>query len=1179
MSDTVRLLHVDGGSDSVDVYPPSLEREPDRITIEAESSVEDALEYLTDEDVHVVVSEYDLPDRDGIEFLEAVREEYPDLPFVLYTDHGSEQVASDAISAGVTDYLRKDAATEWESALADRVHSYVERARRQRDRRCRLDAIDSTREAVGILDEDGQFVYVNEAYAELYGYDTEEMIGERWELIYRDEDLQRIHGEILPIVDDEGYWHGETVGRRADGSTFLKDHTVATTTDGGFVCTARDLSDHEKHERFVEAIFNNTYTFVGLMEPDGTLLEANETALSLGGLDREEVVGKRIWDTYWFQSNEAARTAARDAVERARDGEPYRNEIRLQGSDCEAVVDFSVRPVTTEDGEVVLLVPEGRDVTDRKQQVRRLETLIDNLPGIAYRCRNESGWPMESVRGEVEALTGYPPSLLETEEGFFGDEIVHSDDRERVWDAVQSATDRNEPFEITYRIVTESGATKWVWEQGQALDSSDGGDDVLEGFITDITERKRVTEELREEREFTEQALNTLEDVFYVVGVDGGMRRWNSRLSEVTGYTDAEIAEMQAIDFFPTAEHDRIENAIEETLTTGKAVVESELLTADGDRIPYEFTGTELTDTDGDVTGLVGTGRDITERHRYEELLTLLHERTRAMARADSRDGIADVAVEIADELLGLNGTVVYEFDGGTELVPLVWSDSFGRRLEAIPTARKDESTLWDTFVDGEERLLEDVADDAVIRAFPVSSALLLPVNNHGVLMVGTEEGSLTTTQRKILRLIRESLDAALDRAKRERDLRKRDRQLQRQNDSLEQLNRLNELIREINQTLVRSSTQSKIRKRVCEQLAGSDQYSFAWFGSRETVHDDVVPRTWSGVDSAYVERLQESDVHEPLWELIDAAFREDSIQVVRNILERPRWEAHRNEALNHQYRAVAVVPVIKGNHAESVIVIHADEGDLFDEDELTVLEELGQTIGYAVRNVERARAIRTNDHTEIELTIDDRRLFTNRLADALDASVEFVGAVPDDGDSVRFFLRMNTTDADALEVQLSELDTVVDERILSVDDDSCLCQLTVATPPLLKTLQGNGQVLTLRAEGGTTTCSIALIGDVMVRSVVEELQLAYPSTELLARRERDVSVGTREAFREQLVDQLTEKQFDALKTAYFGGIYEWPRSTTNEELAETRGISASTFQYHLRAAERKVVSMILSPA
>lgn len=365
---------------------------------------------------------------------------------------------------------------------------------------------------------DWRYSYVSEGGARLAGQSSDDLRGERvW--------------DTFPELDGTGF--GDALRTAMDTreanqrEAYYAPHDSwydmrVYPTQNGLSIYFRDVTRARERAQQFEAIFDNTYTFVGLLDPDGTLLEANDTALEFGGIDREDVLGKPIWDAYWFRANQNARETARDAVETARRGESYQSEIRVQGDDREAWIDFTVRPVTNDEGEVTHLVPEGRDVTRR-------ETL---------------------------------------------------------------------------------------------------------------------TQELRQERDFVEKALDTLNDIFYVVGTEGELRRWNRRLPDITGYTDDEIAAMQANDFFPDDQADRISAAIEETLATGRAVVEAELLTEDGERIPYEFTGARLTDTEGDLIGLVGIGRDITEKRERERELQNQREHLEAL------NSLNEVARNITDAVI-----------------------------------------------------------------------------------------------------------------------------------------------------------------------------------------------------------------------------------------------------------------------------------------------------------------------------------------------------------------------------------------------------------------------------------------------------------------------------------------------------------------------------------------------
>lgn len=112
MSAAIRVLHVDDEPDFGDLTATVLERSDERFEVDTRTSAAAGLDRLAEGDFDCVVSDYQMPATDGLEFLEAVREENPDLPFLLFTGQGSEEVASEAITAGATDYLQKESGTE-----------------------------------------------------------------------------------------------------------------------------------------------------------------------------------------------------------------------------------------------------------------------------------------------------------------------------------------------------------------------------------------------------------------------------------------------------------------------------------------------------------------------------------------------------------------------------------------------------------------------------------------------------------------------------------------------------------------------------------------------------------------------------------------------------------------------------------------------------------------------------------------------------------------------------------------------------------------------------------------------------------------------------------------------------------------------------------------------------------
>ena len=143
MGEPIRVLHVDDEPDFRELVATMLEGERARFAVESASTASEALDRL-DDGVDCIVSDYEMPGRDGLDLLADVREEYPDVPFILYTARGSESIASEAISAGVTDYLEKASGIEQYTVLANRIENAVEQYRAER----RAETLDRIRNTV-----------------------------------------------------------------------------------------------------------------------------------------------------------------------------------------------------------------------------------------------------------------------------------------------------------------------------------------------------------------------------------------------------------------------------------------------------------------------------------------------------------------------------------------------------------------------------------------------------------------------------------------------------------------------------------------------------------------------------------------------------------------------------------------------------------------------------------------------------------------------------------------------------------------------------------------------------------------------------------------------------------------------------------------------------------------------
>ncbi len=132
-----------------------------------------------------------------------------------------------------------------------------------------------------------------------------------------------------------------------------------------------------------------------------------------------------------------------------------------------------------------------------KDKQRTLETLISNLPGVAYKCRNDPQWTMEFVSEGCLELTGYPVEDLLMNRKLSFQDLIHPDDREYVWDEIQKSLKSNKQFKLIYRVNTADLKEKFVWEQGRFVYSNEDELPLIEGFITDITDSVKAEKMLK----------------------------------------------------------------------------------------------------------------------------------------------------------------------------------------------------------------------------------------------------------------------------------------------------------------------------------------------------------------------------------------------------------------------------------------------------------------------------------------------------------------------------------------------------------------------------------------------------------------------------------------------------------------------------------------------------------
>ncbi len=299
---------------------------------------------------------------------------------------------------------------------------------------------------------------------------------------------------------------------------------------------------------------------------------------------------------------------------------------------------------------------------------RKLSTLMSNLPGMAYRCRNDRAWTMEFVSDGCFELTGYQPGDLMASRTVSYEELIHFEDSEYVWHEVQGALQRQEPFKLVYRIVTAGGEEKWVWEQGRGVYSPSGELLFLEGIITDISERKYAEDALKESEEKHRALVESSSDAIFLVDSDRRILSCNGAFLELFGFKKHDLEGDSIRVIHPSEESFRAfaDQAFPAIRKEGAFRTEWTLLRQDGSTFPVEVTLSAVRLSAGVIGGYVGIIRDITERKLAEEelrkhrdhLQELVEERTReldaaykSLVQKEKLKTLGAISAEVAHEI------------------------------------------------------------------------------------------------------------------------------------------------------------------------------------------------------------------------------------------------------------------------------------------------------------------------------------------------------------------------------------------------------------------------------------------------------------------------------------------------------------------------------------------------
>ncbi|WP_159900464.1 PAS domain S-box protein [Salinirussus salinus] len=661
-TDPVRVLHVDDEPDFAELAAEYLERENERLEVTTATAAAEGLDRLAERPVDCVVSDYDMPGLDGIEFLETVREEHPDLPFILFTGKGSEEIAAEAVRAGATDYLQKSSGTDQYALLANRVTNAAEKYAAEREvhethRRFRK-LLEGSADYVHILEPDGTITYVSPAVERVLGYEPAEVLGENALEYVHTDDRGRVTGSLDEVLAEPGaeatveirvrHAGGEWRWVEVRARNLLEDPDIE-----GIVANARDVTDRRESQATADwhrAILENLGEGVYVHDADYRLQFASHRVDGVPP-SAEDWVGRPVSylaETGVLSEDDVA--AIEDGIDEVIAGE--REEVRLEVGpaypDETEAVELHLRPLPSPGGDDVVL-GTTRDVTDRRRRATRLEALHDVtremvVAGTHDAVAETAVEATEDILGLTQAVVfrydedrdALVPAAARVEDGTLDAEVPELERSEgvawRVYETgetavLESGEWRREAYAPDFPV--ESELLVPLGEYGVLAAGSttrrefdDQTVSLAEILAANLRAAFTQVDRARELEEY-ERLVETMGDSVYSIDLDGEYIRVNETFEQLTGYeADRLLAEGPEL-VLDDEGIGQFEDAIRRLLQEGRGIetVETDLHTADGHTVPVEANLTLLPAEEGGYRGTVGVIRDITERREREQEL------------------------------------------------------------------------------------------------------------------------------------------------------------------------------------------------------------------------------------------------------------------------------------------------------------------------------------------------------------------------------------------------------------------------------------------------------------------------------------------------------------------------------------------------------------------------------
>ena len=530
----------------------------------------------------------------------------------------------------LTDSLVSDAsgASKYFISVIEDMTEYM---KVQEELHLKNNTLKSSPSGFALADLQGHITYVNPAFLKIWGYTDENEI------------LGRFPGEFLERADraeainqtlkQEGKWSGEIMGQKKNGTIFplqgdanlILDYTGSPVA---MMISFMDLTKQKLLEKILREkekqysyLFSSIRDTIFVTDINRKIVDINPAFTSLFGYSLKEIQGKQ---TLCLYENKEQFSRLGDTLQKNNYNSDFQVIVNFKKKNGDIFPgDTSVNYLRDEENNTTGIIGIIKDVSkqektkaDLTRNEEQYRTLVENIPGIVYRCKMDKNWTMEYVSDNIEVMTGYPAADFIGNEVRSFSSIIHPKDRDIVEKQIlETAKRKSKKYKLEYRLLNNKGQVLWIREQGQIILDDRGKVDHLDGNILNITKEKKAFTDLEREKYLFNTFLNNISDNIYFKDLDSQFTRVNKAMAEYLGLKDPKkILGKTDFDFFSEEHAKQVRDDEKQIIKSGITIKKDEKETWPDGRINWVSTvKLPRVNNENEIIGTMGISRDITD--------------------------------------------------------------------------------------------------------------------------------------------------------------------------------------------------------------------------------------------------------------------------------------------------------------------------------------------------------------------------------------------------------------------------------------------------------------------------------------------------------------------------------------------------------------------------------------